>query len=218
MSESQEHRQQQARVLRIFRKVHRLCGAFLFIFFFFISVSGLLLGWKKHSGDLLLAKTRAGVSSQPADWLPIEVLHEKATRFLQDSVLSGLSAKVDRIDIRPDKGIAKILFKEHYTSLQIDCTTGKVLNVEKRWSDLIEHIHDGSVVDNEMGWGSGTFKLIYTTVTSLALLTFTITGFWLWYGPKVIRRRKKNTGRVDSNGTGQAGKKSKRSRPVIGTP
>ena len=190
MADLQEHRQHQAKILRTFRKVHRLCGAFLFVFFFFISVTGLLLGWKKHSGDLLLAKTRAGSSANAAEWMPTATLLEKATKYFVDSVSSTLSSEIDRIDFRPEKGVAKIIFKEHYYSLQVDVGTGEILNTEKRWSDLIEHIHDGSVVDISLGWGSGTFKLLYTTVTSLALLTFTVTGFWLWYGPKVMRRQK----------------------------
>lgn len=187
MNGLQEQRQHQARVLRVFRKIHRLCGAFLFIFFFIISISGLTLGWKKHSGDLLLAKTRTGVSSIPTDWLPVGTLYEKA---LLHSKQTGFDYEIDRIDVRPDKGIAKVLFKDQYYSLQIDCTTGEVLNLETRWSDLVEHIHDGSIVDLQFGWSSGTFKVIYTSITGLALLTFTITGFWLWYGPKVMRRQK----------------------------
>ena len=190
MADLQEHRQHQAKILRTFRKVHRLCGAFLFIFFFLISITGLLLGWKKHSGDLLLAKTRTGTSANPIEWLPIATLQDKATKYFEDSVSSTLSPEIDRIDFRPEKGIAKIIFKDHYHSLQLDVSTGEILNTEKRWSDLIEHIHDGSVVDLTLGWSSGTFKLLYTSITGLALLTFTVTGFWLWYGPKVMRRQK----------------------------
>jgi len=188
---TQDGRQQQAKILRWFRKVHRLTGAFLFVFFFVISISGLLLGWKKHSGDLLLAKTRKGQSVDQIQWLPPAVLTQKAVTYLRDSISKELSPEIDRIDIRPDKGIAKIIFKNHYTGLQVDCTTGEILHTEQRWSDLIEHIHDGSVVDNLMGWGVGLFKLVYTTIVGLALLTFTITGFWLWYGPKVMRRQTK---------------------------
>lgn len=193
MAEKTGHdgRQQQAKVLRWFRKVHRLTGAFLFVFFFFISITGLLLGWKKHSGDLLLAKTRKGQSADQTQWLPTAALTQKAVAYLRDSVSKELSSEIDRIDIRPDKGIAKVVFKNHYTGLQIDCTTGQVLHAEQRWSDLIEHIHDGSVVDNSMGWEAGLFKLFYTTLVGLALLTFTVTGFWLWYGPKVMRRQTK---------------------------
>jgi len=50
-------RKRQAKVLRGFRKVHRITGAFLFAVFFFIAVTGLLLGWKKHSGGYILADT-----------------------------------------------------------------------------------------------------------------------------------------------------------------
>ena len=39
-------RKKQANTLRIFRKIHRYTGACLFAVFFFIAVSGLLLGWK----------------------------------------------------------------------------------------------------------------------------------------------------------------------------
>jgi uncharacterized iron-regulated membrane protein len=31
-------------------------------------------------------------------------------------------------------------------------------------------------------------KLIYNTIMGLALILFTVTGFWLWYGPKRMRR------------------------------
>ena len=31
----------------------------------------------------------------------------------------------------------------------------------------------------------------YTTTMKLALVTFTITGFWLWYGPKRMRRNQR---------------------------
>lgn len=189
--DKQQTRQLQAKVLRVFRKVHRLTGAFLFVFFFFISISGILLGWKKHSGDLLLAKTRTGTSANQRHWLPVEELTSRAVAYVRDSLPGGLSTTIDRIDIRPDKGIAKIIFDEHFQSLQIDCTTGAILNVETRRSDFLEQIHDGSIVDNVFGWEQGLFKLFYTTILGLALLVFTVTGFWLWYGPKVMRKANK---------------------------
>lgn len=46
MTEKSE-RQKQAKTLRIFRKVHRTTGALLFVFFFVVAITGLLLGWKK---------------------------------------------------------------------------------------------------------------------------------------------------------------------------
>ena len=84
--------------------------------------------------------------------------------------------------------VAKFVFSEGYLGIQIDGTTGEVLSLEKRNADLIENIHDGSIVDKYLGWKSGIFKLLFTSVAGLALLGFTITGFWLWYGPKLMKK------------------------------
>lgn len=183
------NRQQQAKLLRVFRKVHRLTGAFLFVFFFFIAVTGLLLGWKKHSGNLLLPPSQKGTSANLKDWLPIDSLHQKACRYLHDSVSPNLSLELERIDIRKDKGMVKFVFEEGFWGLQLDGATGKLLQVEKRRSDFIEKIHDGSILDLYFGVTGGEIKLVYTTIMGLALLVFTITGFWLWYGPKKMRRK-----------------------------
>lgn len=189
MSESQPNsRKQQAKVLRVFRKVHRVTGALLFVFFFIIAVTGLLLGWKKNSGGYLLAKSQKGSSVNSVNWMPVHNLKQNAIAALQ-SLDATLDTTVDRIDYRPEKGIAKVLFTDHFTALQMDVTTGDVLQVEKRRADFIEKLHDGSAVDLYLGWDSGTFKLIYTTIMGLALIIFTITGFWLWYGPIHMRKQ-----------------------------
>lgn len=186
---NQTKRQQQANILRVFRKVHRLTGAFLFLFFFFIAITGLLLGWKKHSGNLLLAPTQKGSSANLKDWLPMDSLHQRACQYLQDSVSANLSLELERIDIRKDKGIVKFVFEEGFWGLQLDGVTGRLLQIDRRRSDFIEKIHDGSILDLYFGITSGEIKLVYTTIMGLALLVFTITGFWLWYGPKKMRRK-----------------------------
>lgn len=181
-------RAEQAKVLRLFRKIHRLTGASLFIFFFIVSVTGLLLGWKKHSGGILLAKTYNGTSKDLKDWLPIDSLHTIACNVIHDSISKDLSIDVDRIDIRKNKGVVKFVFSDHYWGVQLDGVTGNLLNIERRRSDFIEKIHDGSILDQYLNTSDGQIKLIYTTVIGLALLVFTITGFWLWYGPKRMRK------------------------------
>lgn len=186
-------RKRQAKLLRNFRKVHRITGAALFIFFFVISITGLLLGWKKHSGDLILSKSYAGVSTNLKHWLPIDSLHTIANTYLLDSISSELSTEIDRIDIRKNKGMVKFVYTDHIWSLQIDGTTGKVLHVERRYSDVIEKIHDGSFLDELLGTSNKQIKVFYTSFMGLALLLFTITGFWLWYGPKRMKRNKVST-------------------------
>lgn len=182
-------RQQQAKILRVFRKVHRTTGALLFVFFFIVSVTGLLLGWKKNSGGIILAKTYKGTSTDLKEWLPLDSLHSIACKILHDSVSADLSLELDRIDVRKDKGSVKFVFKERYWGIQLDGSTGNLLLIERRKSDFVENIHDGSVLDYYFKT-DGIFKLVYTTIMGLALLVFTITGFWLWYGPKRMRRYK----------------------------
>ena len=189
----QSVRQKQAKLLRIIRKIHRTCAIFLFIFFFIISITGLSLGWKKHSNGLIMSKTYQGTSSDFSKWLSIDSLHQKACNFLIDSVNVKLSTEIDRIDIRKDKGTVKFIFKNHFTALQLDGQTGKILHVEIRRSDFLEKLHDGSIIDFCLGIKSDIFKLIYTTIMGLALFTFTITGVWLWYGP--IRMRNSSRGK-----------------------
>ncbi|KOY84290.1 DNA mismatch repair protein [bacterium 336/3] len=181
-------RQKQAKLLRIFRKIHRTTGILLFVFFFFISITGLLLGWKKHSGELLLPKSYKGTSTNFKDWLPIDSLHLIACRVLHDSVSTKLSSELDRIDIRKDKGMVKFIFANHFWGIQLDGATGKVLHIGRRHSDFIENIHDGSILDYYLGT-TGQIKLVYTSIMGLALLIFVITGFWLWYGPKQMRKK-----------------------------
>ncbi len=181
-------RKQQAKLLRATRTIHRTTGAFLFIFFFVVSITGLLLGWKKNSGGALLAKSYQGTTSDLAKWLPIDSLHTNACTILHDSVSADLSLELERIDIRKDKGMVKFVFAENFWGIQLDGATGKLLHIERRRSDYIEKVHDGSIIDYYFQTSNGQFKLFYTTVMGLALLVFTVTGFWLWYGPKRMRK------------------------------
>jgi uncharacterized iron-regulated membrane protein len=189
MSIDSTKRQKQARVLRDFRKVHRLTGALLFVFFFVISITGLLLGWKKHTGGMILAKTYTGTSTNLQNWLSVDSLTKNAFKAVQDSLGKGTSMlTLDRIDMRPDKGTVKFLFVEEYLGVQLDAATGKVLHLETRRADFIENLHDGSILDRTFGVDSSVLKVIYSTVMGVALLIFTITGFWLWYGPKRMKQ------------------------------
>lgn len=180
-------RKSQARLLRIFRKVHRWSAISLFIFFFIISISGLLLGWKKHSGGVILPKTYTGTSSDFKEWLPLDSLSAIAGSALKKQVGQNISLELDRMDIRQEKGVAKFVYANHYWGVQVDGATGEILHIGKRNSDMFENIHDGSILDRAIGTSNGQIKLFYATLMGLSLLTFTVTGFWLWYGPKRMK-------------------------------
>ena len=179
----------QAKLVRAFRWLHRKIAIPLLVFFFVVSVTGLLLGLKKNTG--MLAPTKKGTVPGLAGWIPLDSLEKIAIRTFKDSLTADEKVELDRIDIRPDKGIAKFSFKNSYHGLQIDGTTGKILLLERRTSDLIEDIHDGSILDNWIGTDGEQVKVVYTTIMGLSLLLLVVSGFWLWYGPKKIRRSRR---------------------------
>lgn len=180
----------QAKLIRLFRKIHRITASLLFIFFFVMATTGLLLGIKKHSGELIQAKSYIGTSTEFNNWLPLDSLHKNACIIFRDSISQTLPLKLDRIDVQKDKGIVKFIFAEGFWGIQIDGATGKLLHIERRRSDFIEKVHDGSILDYYLNTSNNQIKLIYTTIMGLSLLLFTITGFWLWYGPKRIKKGK----------------------------
>lgn len=181
-------RVQQAKLIRIFRKIHRTTGVFLFVFYFIIAITGFLLGIKKHSGGLILPKTQTGSSTKLVDFIALDSLQQIAQKEIALFLKESNTIEIDRIDIRPEKGMVKFTFQSNFYEVQLDGATGSLLQIDLRRSDIIEKIHDGSIVDYYLGIKSGVFKLIYTSILSMALLLFVITGFWLWYGPKRMRK------------------------------
>ena len=183
---------QQAKWIRLYRWIHRRLAIALFVFFLVIAVTGLLLGIKKPSG--LLAPTQKGASADLSTWLPVNTLKLKAEKYLQDSISRDLSTNLDRLDIRPDKGIVKFIYKDHYWGLQLDGTTGQLLSIERRNSDFIEALHDGSIMDDLLGTSDEQIKASYMVITGLSLLLLIISGLWLWYGPRRLRKQKRTRG------------------------
>lgn len=173
---------------KIIRKIHRFTASFLSVALLIVALSGILLGWKKNSNGYLHPVSYEGTTTDLSKWLPLDSLNAIAVRTLHETGRKGLSEELDRIDIRPDKGMVKFVFARHYHGIQLDGATGKVLYIENRRSDLVEDIHDMSVIDRILGINGEVFKLIYTTFTGLSLLVFTVTGIWLRYRPKRLKR------------------------------
>lgn len=175
--------QPKVKALRWIRSLHKWLGLPLILFFFIIGITSILLAWKKKAELLpptLKTKVEQGEWISPTEMVNIAELEMEKL---------GASIEVDRIDIRPDKGVAKVTFKTHFTEVQLDGLSGEVLSIETRHSDWIEKVHDGSIVDFYLG-GDETTKLTYSTLTALGLILMSLSGFYLWYYPKVIRRLK----------------------------
>ena len=169
--------------LRQFRSLHHWIGISIVLFMVISSVSGLLLGWKKNV-DVLQPPMQKGLSDQVGEWVSFDQVVRTADLAL-DSLLHE-KVGIERLDARPDKGIIKVVYL-NYWEVQVDGKSGKALSVGPRHADWIEHIHDGSII-------SDGFKLFYTNYIGWGLLAMSISGFWLWYGPRVIRSLKAKNG------------------------
>jgi uncharacterized iron-regulated membrane protein len=99
---------------------------------------------------------------------------------------------IDRLDVRPGKGIVKVRSKSHW-ELQLDLQTAELLSSTKRRSDWIESLHDGS-------YFSDAAKLWLFLPNGLILLGLWLTGCWLWYLPLSRRKpRKVNAQQKDTS-------------------
>jgi uncharacterized iron-regulated membrane protein len=173
------------------RSVHRWLAPAALLVMTVMSVTGLLLGWKKHSNGWLMADNAKGVSTDMKAWLSLDSLNRLATCYLRDSIDASLDPTKDRIEFRPEKGMVKFTFTEHYHALQIDATTGRLLKTEIRRADWIERLHDGSLIDRMFNIGGQAGKLTYSTLAALLLFSLTLTGAFLWINPKRLRRQKR---------------------------
>ena len=172
-----------AKSVRSYRRIHKLLGLILSLLLLISALTGILLGWKKNV-DVLQPPTQKGESLTLAGYRSVNELADMAVKAVDSLDLSA--DNLDRIEYRPTKGIAKVIFNTGSWEVQIDATTLEVFSVAKRHSDWIEHIHDGSII-------SETFKLISMNFLGIGLTVLLISGLWLWYGPKRIRKLKKES-------------------------
>jgi uncharacterized iron-regulated membrane protein len=90
---------------------------------------------------------------------------------------------VDRIDVRPGKGMLKVRSKNFWEA-QVDISDGAVLQVAFRRSDFIETIHDGSFYANWLhDW-------VWPCV-AVCMFFLVFSACWLWLEPKYRRAKRK---------------------------
>jgi len=171
------------KLLRKFRVFHRWIGISLAGFLLISALTGILLSLKKKF-DILQPPTQIGQSTDLTKWKSLDQLKLIAIQEAQ-KINSDTKNSIDRLDVRPSKGIVKVIFKENNLEIQLDGATGEMLSVAPRWSDWIESLHDGSII-------SELFKLISMNILGWGLVVMIISGFWLWYGPRRLRRKRRN--------------------------
>lgn len=144
--------------------------------------SGILLQLKKQVEWVQPAEIR-GTGTVPVIGFP-----ELITAMQTDASL-GVKGwdDISRIDVRADRGLAKVTLKTGWEA-QIDLGTGKLLKTAVRRSDFIESLHDGSYFAGD--WT----KLGLFLPAGLVLLVLWLTGLWMfWVTWNAKQRRKSST-------------------------
>lgn len=159
------------------RRLHRWGAALVALPFLVVVCTGILLQVKKQFVWVQPAEQR---TPSVVPTIAFQAVLDAAARHPEVGIRSW--DDVDRLDVRPGKGILKVISKSRW-ELQLDLASGNVLQVAYRRSDLIESLHDGS-------WFHPSVKLWIFLPVGVVVLGLWITGVYLWWLPIGARRRK----------------------------
>ena len=169
---------------KFFWTTHKWTGIVIAILLIMSSVTGFLLLIKKDF-DWIQPPTATATDGTIDQFVPIQDI--VAVIIAQDHPDFQTPADIDRIDTRPDKRVHKVRSRHHYTEYQVDAITATILSgPDRRMSDLLESIHDGSFFAD---W----FHDWIMPIVPISILLLVFSGFWLWLQPKFRRARRRRT-------------------------
>ncbi|MDT8367799.1 MAG: PepSY-associated TM helix domain-containing protein [Longimicrobiales bacterium] len=136
-----------------------------------VSVTGILLNHKRTFG---LMPDVAGVEAGLEGALPLADVVRAAEGAVGNAVAAG---GVDRIDVRPDDGLAKVRFADRLvTEATVALRTGEVLHVGERNDVFLEKLHSGEIFGDR--W------TLLSDALAVGLLILLLSGTWMWLYPK----------------------------------
>lgn len=160
------------------RKVHSWGSILIAIPLLFVVGSGILLLLKKDI-SWIQPPTVKGTGQVPK--ITFAEMFRAAARVDAAGIQSWNDIK--RIDVQPEKGVAKLTTSGNY-EVQIDTETAKVLSARYRRSDVIESIHDGSFLHDAA-------KYYVSLPSGIILLVLLITGVVLFFQPYYVKYNRK---------------------------
>ncbi|MDP6046512.1 MAG: PepSY domain-containing protein [Phycisphaerae bacterium] len=163
---------------KVNRKLHRWGSILALAPMMIIIITGIILLLKKEAA-WIQPPTKRGVGSELS--IGFERILESAKTVEQAGIKSW--DDVDRLDVRPGKGVVKVRGKNGW-EVQVDTKTGEVLQTAIRRSDLIESIHDGSYFHESL-------KLWVFLPSGVVLAALVITGVHLFSLPHMARRKRR---------------------------
>jgi uncharacterized iron-regulated membrane protein len=172
------------------RKGHRWAAILIALPFLLVILTGLLLQLKKD-WSWVQPPTARGTGKAPA--VSFDAILEAAKSAPEAGIQSW--ADVDRLDVRPDRGLVKVQAKSGW-EVQVDTGSGKVLQTEYRRSDLIETLHDGS-------WFGDRAKLLVFLPVAVVVLGLWVSGVYLFILPWGVRWRRRRERRAAAHKGGR---------------
>jgi uncharacterized iron-regulated membrane protein len=162
------------------RQLHRWGAVAVALPFLVVIVTGVMLQLKKQIPWVQPPERKV------ADVVPALTLPQILTivQSVPEAKATGWS-DIDRFDVRPSKGIVKVITKGRW-ELQLDLATGAVLQSAYRRSDLIEQFHDGS-------WFHEAAKLWIFLPSGILVLGLWVTGIYLYLLPIRTRAKRAST-------------------------
>lgn len=161
---------------RDLRKIHRWGGALIALPFLLVLITGLILQVKKEV-DWVQPPSQTGVSTIPTISFD-DIL--SASKTVPEAKIQSWQ-DIDRLDVRPDKGIVKVRANNRW-EIQIDTETSEILQVAYRRSELLESLHDGS-------WFHNSAKLWVFLPSGIVVTVLWITGIYLFFIPYFAKRK-----------------------------
>ncbi|WP_411826418.1 PepSY domain-containing protein [Luteolibacter sp. AS25] len=163
---------------RLNRKVHYWGAMVCALPVLIVIITGIFLLLKKEFSWIQPA-TMVGAAEVPT--LGFGEILERSKDVPEAEISSWEDIKL--VDVRPSKGILKVR-AENGWEVQLDHTTGEVLQTAYRRSDLIESLHDGTFFHDAA-------KLWVFLPSAIVLLVLWVTGIYLFCLPLLAKRNRR---------------------------
>ena len=157
------------------RKIHKWGSVIIALPLLIVIVSGILLLLRKEF-SYIQPTTLKGIAITPS--ISFEQILAQATTIKEAKIQTWQD--IDRLDIRPNKGVIKIRAKSQW-EIQLDSQSAKILQVAYRRSDFIESLHDGTFFHKNA-------NLWLMLPNAIILLILSITGLLLFFYPYYKKR------------------------------
>jgi uncharacterized iron-regulated membrane protein len=172
LTESKPAHRQGRWVNRFAFYAHLWVGVVFTVALLSISITGILLNHKRELG--LMPDVNNTSTSLFTNALPLAELAIRA-RAAAGPVIGN--TEVDRMDVRPDKGLVKVRFSDPAsTEVTLDIFSGKSLHVGRRGDVFLEKLHSGETF--------GSNGILLSDAAAIALTILLLSGYWLWLVPR----------------------------------